>query len=137
MLKKPKSNVTLHTATPWTDFREHIGDDSGTNGYARECMKAFNRMLADLAPRNALAEIQSVKLGQQCMTWMINTKEEVRYTCGWDLEYLNLLAHFMIAENQEPALTRCSEAKTAVRYSPCEETASKCQQIQLVRPTTR
>ena len=96
--------VEFSNATPWKTFQQHTKDDPNSVDYARECMVAFNERLRRLHPHEALTEIQEIKLGEQCLNWMWESSQDVRDACGRDLKYLQLLAHFIVAEELESAL---------------------------------
>lgn len=67
-------------------------------------MLAFHHQLVTLTPSNALAEIQRVKIGEVCVRRMIQSRVFAPQACSGDLEYLRLLAHFVIAERFEDGL---------------------------------
>ena len=89
--RKPFAVVLPDTA-PWMTFARHVKDDPQSIDFARECMKAFNKRLAVLCPKDALGEIQHVKLGQQCLHWMLRSPHEVQNPCVWDLSAKRLLS---------------------------------------------
>ena len=115
-VRKP-SPVVLEDVAPWLTFAKYVKDHLQSIDFVRECMKAFNKRLAELRPKDALTEIQHVKLGQECLHWMLRSPQEVQDSCGWDLEILAFLAHFLIAEREAIALWKAVREQL-VRPSP-------------------
>ena len=113
--REPNRNVEFGDAMPWRTVATHLQDNSDGVDSARECMKAFKKRLATLTVRDALSEIQDVGLGQKCLRWMLESSQRVWEECGWDLEFIRLLAHFMIAENLEPTLWQGLEEELSKR----------------------
>lgn len=89
------------SATPWTDFRKHARSGEHGADYARETMKCIHDWLLTLSPLDTQAEIEKAALGRQVFDWMLTLDEGTRYSCGWDMELLNFLARYLVAENEE------------------------------------
>ena len=67
-------------------------------------MRAFNQRLASLPPTIALSEIKDAKLAHKCIPWILSSNKLIRNAFGKDFEFLALLGHFVLAEEQERAL---------------------------------
>ncbi|KAK5123377.1 hypothetical protein LTR85_002809 [Meristemomyces frigidus] len=84
-------------------FPQHfeLTDDTMTADTARETMLAFNSKLRTMPASAAVAEVRHESIGRQVLTHLLGTPQKERERIGYDFRFLALLAHFVVAEQQE------------------------------------
>lgn len=113
--RKPNRDVAFDNASPWLTLFRHLPDSDSSIDYARECMVSFNAYLSALPPSKALQAVRKVKISQQCIHRIMNTTR-FRDACYTDRELMELLAHYVVAENYEEFLRLVVKDQLVANY---------------------
>ena len=98
--RPPNEDVRFNNDTPWHKFAQDAPSGEAGVDYARETMKRFHSTLVRMPVEEAQSKIVATGLGRQIFEWLLGSQDSVKKACGSDFELLQLLAHYLIAENQ-------------------------------------